>query len=1303
MMHSFVYSPAVPSNLLGRDLLTRMGASILCTPDGLTVTFPDGTQIHCNTASTLSRGQFLIQPVGEKAADIYWGLLRSETAKHEGILSAYLHWKPWISQLHPYVTPPDPLHVTLFYDRQSSEWYESQFSEQIEGHEWTIHTNCIYVARVGVVAGVDLTNEQQQWYMMGEEAAPHVSLALHPDHQAKELGTIVRTALAQTDWQASAVPHVHYSPKAEIYKIQITCNDTALLEHVQVSRHHGREKTDHPDTSTMLQDLPNTLWATGPTDVGLVECEPISFQLKSPEPIWIKQYPHKPRAEIGIADTITGLLQKGVLQPSTSQWNTPILPIEKKNTGKFRMAHDLRAINAALSTATIPVPNPYVALTNLEPQHQWFTCIDLANAFFCLPLAAECRDIFSFTYQGQQLTYTRLPQGFALSPGIFNHVLKDMLADCDLPPDTTLIQYVDDLLLAAPTASLCLTATRSVLAHLAKKGFKVSKEKLQVARRVVSFLGRQISQKGSGLSTQHRDTILHHTKPLTVKDMLSFLGLTGYSRNYIPDYTSLTTPLRDMIREHGMRNLTAQLNWTAQAEEAFIKLKQSLATASELAIPDYTAPFFLDVSGTNLCVNGVLFQKKGGERRVLMYVSTMLDNMEKRHPTCTQQVAGIAKIIQKTAHIVMDHPLHVLTTHSVVAYVQSSAFTLTPLRQRRICNILEAPNLTFTHEGINMAEQIGSGEPHQCTEKVQKEEKVREDLQTEPLTDARQLFTDGCCYRHDQNGLISAYAVVEQTEQGTRILKAEKLTGPQSAQRAEVVAVIEALRIGQGQNINIYTDSAYAVGAVHVELPQWLRTGFLTAANKPIKHETEMKQLTEALMLPKRVAVIKCKGHDKMQSSTKTGNDAADAAAKQAAGYNHNLVMLCAETEAVKTTHNTDTGLEQIKQEQDKASPQEKTLLIARGCTNVQGMWRGPDGRLILPPGIRQTAIAEAHGVGHVGVAQMMRNLEHWWHPFLKDMCRHHVNTCEECMRYNARPTVKPHPGHFPLIAKTGSEIIIDYTDMVMPVRGFRYLLVCIDAYSGWPEAVPTKREDSKTVIKFLINQYIPRHGFPEKVRTDNGTHFKNKDLQQVEQLLGLKHKFGTVYHPQSQGKVERMNQTLKTKLGKICAQTKLTWLDALPLALMSIRSSVNQSTGFTPHELTTGRAFPGPPTKLTGLGHDSQTLTPKQYFHELQSLVAAFAEQVGERAGGNETTTPETEWVLLRVIKRKWTEPRWTGPYKVTERTSHAVRLDGKGDTWYHWSQCAAADAPTRSLKETHRALCEDNAGKTTNQQGTE
>ena len=210
------------------------------------VSFPVGTCLRCHQADSEVQHQYLHQPVDEQFADIYWGRLEPETPEHTSILSAFLRWKPWISSLEPYVSPTDSPHVTLFCDRIQPDWYQEKFELLIDTTQWDIKTKDIYVAP-GVVAEVLLTLDQTGWFMMGDEGAPHVSLTLHPQYQAKELEGILKRALSQTDWVYTSIPEVRYSAAARTYRITVSAKDT-VLEHLQIARHHGREKSEKSST-----------------------------------------------------------------------------------------------------------------------------------------------------------------------------------------------------------------------------------------------------------------------------------------------------------------------------------------------------------------------------------------------------------------------------------------------------------------------------------------------------------------------------------------------------------------------------------------------------------------------------------------------------------------------------------------------------------------------------------------------------------------------------------------------------------------------------------------------------------------------------------------------------------------------------------------------------------------------------------------------------------------------------------------------------------------------------------------------
>lgn len=121
-------------------------------------------------------------------------------------------------------------------------------------------------------------------------------------------------------------------------------------------------------------------------------------------------------------------------------------------------------------------PNPYSTWCWIL-FHLIITCVDLVL------------DTFAFTYDGAQYTYTRLSQGFIDKPSIFNSVLREQLSALSLPQGVLILQYVDDILLAAPDSESITTATEMLLQHLTQCDYKMSKSKLQTGQTRVTFLG----------------------------------------------------------------------------------------------------------------------------------------------------------------------------------------------------------------------------------------------------------------------------------------------------------------------------------------------------------------------------------------------------------------------------------------------------------------------------------------------------------------------------------------------------------------------------------------------------------------------------------------------------------------------------------------------------------------------------------------------------------------------------------------------------------------------------------------------
>lgn len=212
----------------------------------------------------------------------------------------------------------------------------------------------------------------------------------------------------------------------------------------------------------------------------------------------------------------------------------------------------------------------------------------------------------------------------------------------------------------------------------------------------------------------------------------------------------------------------------------------------------------------------------------------------------------------------------------------------------------------------------------------------------------------------------------------------------------------------------------------------------------------------------------------------------------------------------------------------------------------------------------------------------------------------------------------------------------------------------------------------AKATAKKLLQEIVCRYGVPEVIESDRGTHFTGEDLQTIMKDVGINQAFHTPYHPQSSGKVERLNGTLKLKIQKAMAETGKPWTECLPITTHNTEKDQAYEIFFGTVSRT-GCYFPQQHQ------HNHGNLT--SYVIELCKTLSNIHSRVysslpdPDAVTGTHTLQPG-DWVYLKKYVRKSLEPRFEGPYLVQLTTPTSVKLEGRS-TWVHASHCKKALVP--------------------------
>ncbi|XP_055814516.1 uncharacterized protein LOC129884202 [Solanum dulcamara] len=131
--------------------------------------------------------------------------------------------------------------------------------------------------------------------------------------------------------------------------------------------------------------------------------------------------------------------------------------------------------------------------------------------------------------------------------------------------------------------------------------------------------------------------------------------------------------------------------------------------------------------------------------------------------------------------------------------------------------------------------------------------------------------------------------------------------------------------------------------------------------------------------------------------------------------------------------------------------------------------------------------------------------------------------------------------------------------------NGHRFILVAIDYFTKWVEALTYKAVTKKVVADFVRNNIICRFGIPESIITDNAANLNSDLMKEICERFKITHRNSTTYRPQMNGAVEVANKNIKKILRKIVDGHR-QWHEKLPYALLGYRTTIRTSTGATPY-----------------------------------------------------------------------------------------------------------------------------------------
>ena len=857
-------------------------------------------------------------------------------------------------------------------------------------------------------------------------------------------------------------------------------------------------------------------------------------------------------------DHLDKMLNMGVFEPSTSDWASPPVLVRKAD-GSLRYCVDFRELNKRTVKDCHPLPLIEDCLDALSG-NKYFTHLDMSWGYYQILLADEDKKKTAFMTRYGLFQHTRMAFGLTNAPATFQRAMNLVLRGINWK---TVLAYLDDVLVLGKGFWSHMENIETCFQRVDDSGMKLKPRKCIFFCTETVFLGRKITQEGILIDEKKIEALKSWPRPETRKQLQSFLGFTNYHRDHIAGYSEIAAPLCALA---GSRDT---FDWTDLHTERFQQLKEVITTAPCLAYPRPEGTFILDCDASDDSIGACLSQiREDGIERPIAFASNVLLKEQRRYCTTRKELLSLVKFSRHFRHYLLGQKFVVRTDHNCLVWLMN--FRHIEGQLARWMEELSQYNMDIQHR---------AGKKHGNADGMSR---VPDPLQpcTECNTevDPSELPCHPCkfCQRaHEQWSDFKSEVDDAIPLARVRYLEKRRLREERATTRDQ----------------DDYSSA----------FQQLLDPGSPTEAGR---EDMLASSPTEGCK-----EVYYLGSQDRDSGSESDGEEEADLE-NQERDQGPNWLQQYS-LEELKSSQNQDQSLVTIIDWiQSGQQPSQNEIFSSSTVTKV--LWRNKDllqlkkgllyyqwvtlheDRLlwIAPKGMRKEILEQCHDTktsGHLGVDKTIARVrQRFFWPGMTTDVSVFIKGCSVCNRVKKS-------NHYPKARQklyhAGRPMERVHLDILGPFQastsGMKYVLVIVDQFSKWVECVALEDQSASTIAYEFLAHFIAYFGCPWYVHTDQGKNFEGNLFQAFCELFQIVKTRTTPFHPQGNAQCETKNRLILQLIRTYIEGRPRNWDWYLPFICFALHTTVNRTTGFTPHMLLFGEEATLPVDVLFGAGND--------------------------------------------------------------------------------------------------------------------